>query len=200
MRNKIIASIISCFVLCCVVGGGIWAAVNSVATVQLSVPAVTKQCFYGELSISVEGNKVESGEDEFEPFVQKINYNEKSAAVTFNPLNEVDIDLDEYGGPKPIVVTFTLDVKGYIGETNESGIDIYIVDEITGEGAESFSVTSEGLNTLEIESREAFEDNGETASISIKYTIIQTAVFETIEDEFFVPADLQINLTFYVST
>ena len=199
MRNKIIASIISCFVLCCVVGGGIWAAVNSVTTVQLSVPAVTKQSFYGKLSISVEGNKVESDEDKFEPIVQKINYNEKSV-VTFNPLNEVDIDLDEYGGPKPIVVTFTLDVKGYIGETNESGIDIYIDDEITGEGAESFSVTGEGPDIFEIESREAFEDNGETASISIKYTIIQTAVFETIEDEFFVPADLQIKLKFYVST
>lgn len=197
MKKKIVCSIFSGIMLCCLIGAGIWAVTSSMATVTLSLPAVTKQTFWGEVSISVDGYHMESEEDKIAPVVKQINYNEESDKVTLN-LNGLKFGVNEFGGPKPIEVTFELKVFGYMVGDKTSGITIHLSEILSGEGEDCFSIKGEGLKILTIANRQAFEANNSVATLSMKYTIVQEVTYEVNTEEFTLPIGLNVGVRFSV--
>ena len=187
MKRKIYISIISCLMFCCIVGGGIWAAVSAGIGVDVKLAPIMEQKFWGELSISVDGYYMESVEDRVAPYTKQVHYikdvgsDEASAEVnaTWVLKNKtLEFGIAEDGGPSPIVVVFELDVRGYmniqVGEEDVSeNLEIAVtVDEDDIVAPTYLSVTWE-VQDLSVASRQEFEGNHKAYAI---FTITQIAV------------------------
>ena len=187
MRNKIIASIISCFVFCCVVGGGIWAAVSAGIGVDVKLAPSMEQKFWGELSISVDGYYMASEEDRIAPYIKKVNHIEdidldEEAAVVNATWELKDKTLEfgiaEDGGPSPIVVVFELDVSDYMAiQIDEENVSEELNITVTVDEDEivtpSYISVEWQVQDLSVSSKQEFQTN-HTAYVI--FTITQTAI------------------------
>jgi len=178
MRNKIIASIISCFVFCCVVGGGIWAAVSAGIGVDVKLAPSMEQKFWGELSVSVDGYYMASEEDRIAPYIKQVNHIEDVDATWELKDKTLEFGIAEDGGPSPIVVVFELDVSDYmtiqIDEKNVSEeLNITVTvdeDEIV---TPSYISVEWQVQDLSVSSKQEFQTN-HTAYVI--FTITQTSI------------------------
>ena len=178
MKSKIMTILISCFVLCCVVGGGIWAAVSAGIGVDVKLAPSMEQKFWGELSVSVDGYYMASEEDRIAPYTKKVNYLEDVDATWELKDKALEFGIAEDGGPSPIVVVFELDVSDYmtiqIDEENVSEA-LYITvtvdeDEIV---APSYISVECQVQDLSVSSKQEFQTKHTAYAI---FTITQTSI------------------------
>lgn len=178
MRSKIIASIISCFVFCCVVGGGIWAAVSAGIGVDVKLAPSMEQKFWGELSISVDGYYMASEEDRIAPYIKQVNHKE-NVDLTWELDNKaLEFGIAEDGGPSPIVVVFELDVSDYMAiQIDEKNVLEELSIEVTVDEedliAPSYLDVDYEVQGFSVENKEALATNHTAYA---KFIITQTAI------------------------
>jgi len=178
MKSKIMTILVSCFVLCCVVGGGIWAAVSAGIGVDVKLAPSMEQKFWGELSVSVDGYYMASEEDRIAPYIKQVNHIEDVDATWELKDKTLEFGIAEDGGPSPIVVVFELDVSDYmtiqIDEKNVSEeLNITVTvdeDEIV---TPSYISVEWQVQDLSVSSKQEFQTN-HTAYVI--FTITQTSI------------------------
>lgn len=163
LSKKVLGFLSACCLGVIAIVGAVAAAVSGNYTATVGVETLKANTFYGNITANIDGYYLEQGEEEIPAKTQVVGYKAEQNQMTWD-LPNLSFDVDPVtGGPVPIVITFTLNVSGFISDSGECVI------EPSGLGTNpNFNIAIDARDAIEVGSVEELQQD---SVASVVFTI-----------------------------